>query len=167
MKTLNNKKGFTLVELLAVIVILAIIILIAMPNVLSSMERARVNAFANEAMSMIRTAEVAYSDLAMRGDISGNIVCIDIQRLGNQSAGTGVLSGKNYLAKNLSTYSGTITLRIGANGAITYESHISNGTYYISNHAGTEVKSAAVLTAGSGNTFTGTACSANSPWTGA
>ena len=36
---IKNKKGFTLVELLAVIVVLAIIILVAMPNVMSAMEK--------------------------------------------------------------------------------------------------------------------------------
>ena len=43
-KMKNNKKGFTLVELLAVIVVLAIIILIAMPSVMSAMDKARRNA---------------------------------------------------------------------------------------------------------------------------
>lgn len=41
----NNRKGFTLVELLAVIVILAIIMIIAIPAVLSTMEQARQKTF--------------------------------------------------------------------------------------------------------------------------
>ena len=36
-----NKKGFTLVELLAVIVVLAIIMVLTVPSVLSSMNSAR------------------------------------------------------------------------------------------------------------------------------
>ena len=39
---MKNKKGFTLVELLAVIVILAIIMIIAIPAVLQTMESARI-----------------------------------------------------------------------------------------------------------------------------
>ena len=41
----NTRKGFTLVELLAVIVILAIIMIIAIPAVLSTMEQARQKTF--------------------------------------------------------------------------------------------------------------------------
>ena len=40
-----NKKGFTLVELLAVIVVLAIIMLLAIPNVLSVLNVSRRKAF--------------------------------------------------------------------------------------------------------------------------
>ena len=40
-----NKKGFTLVELLAVIAILAILVIIALPNVLELYRTARKNTF--------------------------------------------------------------------------------------------------------------------------
>lgn len=41
MKIKGNKKGFTLVELLAVIVVLAIIMIIAIPAVVESMNNAK------------------------------------------------------------------------------------------------------------------------------
>ena len=41
MKIKGNKKGFTLVELLAVIVVLAIIMVIAIPAVVDSMIKAK------------------------------------------------------------------------------------------------------------------------------
>ena len=41
----RNNKGFTLVELLAVIVILAIIMIIAIPSVLATMSTARKKTF--------------------------------------------------------------------------------------------------------------------------
>ena len=44
MKRNINKKGFTLVELLAVIVILAVLALVAMPNVTRLMNDSRKNA---------------------------------------------------------------------------------------------------------------------------
>lgn len=43
-----NKKGFTLVELLAVIAILAILVIIALPNVLSMYNEAKMNTFTTE-----------------------------------------------------------------------------------------------------------------------
>ena len=45
MKIKGNKKGFTLVELLAVIVVLAIIMIIAIPAVVESMNNAKKGSF--------------------------------------------------------------------------------------------------------------------------
>ena len=52
----NNNQGFTLVELLAVIVVLAIIMIIAVPNVLNSLEKAKVNAFKVYAQEVLMKA---------------------------------------------------------------------------------------------------------------
>ena len=56
----KNKKGFTLVELLAVIVILAVVILIAVTAVVPRMNKARENAFVDEALVYIRAGKEAY-----------------------------------------------------------------------------------------------------------
>lgn len=53
----NNKKGFTLVELLAVIVILAIIALIATPIILNVIDSARKNAAINSAYGYMEAIE--------------------------------------------------------------------------------------------------------------
>ena len=55
-----NKKGFTLVELLAVIAILAILVIIALPNVMSLFNEAKKNSFANELKEIFSTAEKQY-----------------------------------------------------------------------------------------------------------
>ena len=55
-----NKKGFTLVELLAVIAILAILVIVALPNVLSMYRDARKNTFSNEISSVLRSARQQY-----------------------------------------------------------------------------------------------------------
>ena len=42
-ESMKNRKGFTLVELLAVIAILAILVIIALPNVLNMYKKANLN----------------------------------------------------------------------------------------------------------------------------
>ena len=52
---MENKRGFTLVELLAVIAILAILVIIALPNVINMYNRARKSAFLTEAQNVLKT----------------------------------------------------------------------------------------------------------------
>ena len=49
-----NKKGFTLVELLAVIAILALLVIIALPNVLSMFNEAKKDIFLIEAKTIYK-----------------------------------------------------------------------------------------------------------------
>jgi prepilin-type N-terminal cleavage/methylation domain-containing protein len=56
MKLLKNKRGFTLVELLAVIVVLAILMLIATNNVLPMIEKAKKGAFVTTANQFVDSA---------------------------------------------------------------------------------------------------------------
>ena len=55
-----NKKGFTLVELLAVIAILAILVIIALPNVLSMFNQAKEDTFTTETKEMVKIAQQQY-----------------------------------------------------------------------------------------------------------
>ena len=57
---MKNKKGFTLVELLAVIAILAILVIMALPAVLRMFNNARRDSFTNEVNTVIRTARQQY-----------------------------------------------------------------------------------------------------------
>ena len=52
-----NKKGFTLVELLAVIAILAILVIIALPNVMGMFNQAKQNSFTTEVKEIYKTAQ--------------------------------------------------------------------------------------------------------------
>ena len=52
-----NKQGFTLVELLGVIVILSIIMLIAIPNITSTLERSKRDQYLTDANKMVSLAE--------------------------------------------------------------------------------------------------------------
>ncbi len=88
-----NKKGFTLVELLAVIAILAILVIIALPNVLEMYRNARQNTFTREVASVYdaahtkyfldafggTTAEKIYSNITKTSTVCTNCIPLDIQ----------------------------------------------------------------------------------------
>lgn len=99
---MGNKKGFTLVELLAVIVILAVIILIAINAVLPQMERARKNAFADEVMNYAKAAETKYVTDAQEDDTTGDIsagICYNLSELHGE-----------YVSKNDDKYTGIVII---------------------------------------------------------
>ncbi len=54
---MKDKKGFTLVELLAVIAILAILVIIALPNVMGMFNEAKENSFMTEIKQIYKTAQ--------------------------------------------------------------------------------------------------------------
>ena len=60
MKLKSNKKGFTLVELLAVIVVLAIIMIIAIPSVLENMNNAKKGSLKVYAEKALGNAQSTY-----------------------------------------------------------------------------------------------------------
>lgn len=74
MKKHTNTNGFTLVELLAVIVILGILLLLAMPAVTRQMELARKKAFTNDAQTIANAVkdDILMNDIALTetGDIN-------------------------------------------------------------------------------------------------
>ena len=76
---MKNKKGFTLVELLAVIVVLAIIMIIAVPSVLNSMTDARRNSFVVYAEKLINSAQAQAQATQMVNGIPSK--CYDIDEL--------------------------------------------------------------------------------------
>ena len=82
----KNLRGFTLVELLAVIVVLAIVMLIAVQAVLPQMEKARRQSFAIEANVAIDAAQAYFmsSSLTGRSDFpanEGGTSCVEISTL--------------------------------------------------------------------------------------
>ena len=59
MKKLINKKGFTLVELLATVVILGIIMVVAIPNVIGILDKNRATTYVEDAKKLVARAEYA------------------------------------------------------------------------------------------------------------
>ncbi len=72
---MKNKKGFTLVELLAVIAILAILVIIALPNVLKLFRSAKQNTFVTEVQNLVRSAENKYLTSSLSS--GSNEICFD------------------------------------------------------------------------------------------
>ena len=67
MKKKNDKKGFTLVELLAALVILGLLTVIAAPNIVGILQNTKLNTYVNDAEKLVSLAEYKF-----RGDISIN-----------------------------------------------------------------------------------------------
>ena len=73
-----NKKGFTLVELLAVIVVLAVIMVLTLPTIMKSMNSARQSTFLLYASRMLDTAADKYQSDAL---LNGGKSCYTIEQL--------------------------------------------------------------------------------------
>ena len=122
-----NKKGFTLVELLAVIAILGVIIIIAVTSVTSIMKKSKMNAFKNDATVLSDAALTKYSDDKLlknysedlyNGSVSGKR-CYSIQNS---------LKGK-YAKVNNSSLVGSV--EVCYDDTCKTKIWISNGTYNI------------------------------------
>ena len=129
-----NKKGFTLVELLAVIVILAVVMLIGITAVGPLMTRARKSALGTEGIGIVDAAKTAYQAEQLSGGSKINptsSVCFDLQWLCSnkyfEKGCSGSESGDKYSGSVLVTYSG------GSGGKYTYNFWISNGVYTFAN----------------------------------
>lgn len=130
MKKLMNKKGFTLVELLAVIVILAVIILVAMNAVLPAMEESRKGTFKTEVEVYAKAAGTYYTTNLGAGDSTLTAAggCVSIDKL----------HGK-YVEKNSDDYSGSVKIEISG-GKTTYKVWLSNKVYQVSGKTLAEVE---------------------------
>ena len=65
---MENKRGFTLVELLAVIAILAILVIIALPNVINMYTTAKKNSFVTEAQGIAKNVASKFMSENMNGN---------------------------------------------------------------------------------------------------
>ena len=143
MHTLKNKKGCTLVELLAVIVILAVIILIASTNVGTMMTTARKNTLAIEGNELINAAKNAYQMDILDGTVTGTTAkCYSLKSLHDDY---GFFSkGPN------DKYTGSVYVSPDADGkVVTYTFWISNGSYRVVGETGATGKNAVNATSAS------------------
>ncbi|MGN4126040.1 type IV pilin protein [Lysinibacillus sphaericus] len=112
-KLVKNEKGLTLIELLAVIVILAIISAIAVPAIGSIVENSRIKAAKSDAINILNAANIYFTDDVNTANItsnSGTYTPIDFQEY-IQSAGT--LTSFTVTKGSPSTLTATVTLKSG------------------------------------------------------
>lgn len=94
-----NKKGFTLVELLAVIVVLAIIMVLTLPTVMNSLSSAKQSTFLLYASRMLDTAADRYQSDAL---LNGGKTCYTISELNGESSSS--YKGKVLVTDDGATY---------------------------------------------------------------
>jgi type IV pilus assembly protein PilA len=85
---MKNKKGFTLVELLAVIVILAIILVIAVPKILTVIDDTRTESLKSSAKMIISSAEREYATRTALGTSTAGMSCADVASISSADYGT-------------------------------------------------------------------------------
>ncbi len=110
---MNNKRGFTLVELLSVIVILSVVVLIATNAVVPMMNDAKKQVLATEANKFMMAAQNLY----VKENLTGT-KCYTYEEVIN----SGIIE------KNDAAYAGSFLIESNENGKYTYKIWLSNGT---------------------------------------
>ena len=112
---MKKKEGFTLVELLAVIVILAVILVIAVPQIMSVIESARKGSIESTAKLIAEGAEREYTNRKILGKDT-NIECSDVSSMNSNDYGTCVITFDN---------AGKATVKVTGKGK--FEGYTCNG----------------------------------------
>ena len=161
---MKKSKGFTLVELLAVIVILAVLVLFATPAVTSIMQGSQQKAFKNEVLELAKNVQTAYSTeiingakatetstVFKKGGVIYNLPKTKVGKNRGQTSGTNEskkylcmglkdLVDKQYVTKNFNQYGGYIQLWINESGASEIYVNVYNGSYYMQGYLDTVSK---------------------------
>lgn len=154
---MQDKKGFTLVELLAVIVILAVVMVIAVTAVGPLMAKSRKGALGSEGLGLVEAAKLAYQAEQMAAGTDRikptQSVCFELQWL--------VTNGYFESKKSLSGYTGSVlvtynTGATGKNGTYSYKFWISDGNYSFGGTDGQDVDTYAYDLAADSNSASAT-----------
>ena len=86
-KNITNQKGFSLIELLVVVIIIAIVAAIAIPNLLAS-RRAANEASAISSLRTIHSSEATYQATTGQGTAYGNLAALQGDGLIDANLGT-------------------------------------------------------------------------------
>ena len=166
MKIKGNKKGFTLVELLAVIVVLAIIMIIAIPAVVESMNNAKKGSFKIYAQRALGNAESTFQSEDLLGTlptkensddnkkwISNTCYCYTL-------AGIGLTSSGNF--------KGYVTVSLDDKREATYRVTLTDNSYNTKGSTYSDLNTSSKIVDGSGSITSSCAsatCSTSTPST--
>lgn len=148
MKLKGNKKGFTLVELLAVIVVLAIIMIIAIPAVVESMNNAKKGSFKIYAQKALGNAESTFQSEDLLGtlptdDKDANKKLVKSGCYCYSLAGVGLTSSGNF--------KGYITISLDAKREATYRVTLTDNSYHTLGSTYTDLNNANNISEGNGS----------------
>ncbi|MBQ6283119.1 MAG: prepilin-type N-terminal cleavage/methylation domain-containing protein [Bacilli bacterium] len=106
---MKNRKGFTLVELLAVITILSVILIIAVPQIMNTIKVSKLGAMESSAKIIAKDAEKKYYMKKMedKNYVAAGIPCTDITKMSSDYGSCTISYSNNGIA--------TVTLK-GATG---------------------------------------------------
>ena len=135
---MNNKKGFTLVELLVVVLIIGILAAMAMPAYFKAVERARASE-ADTLIGSVVNAQARYKmktgkfatkwtslDVAPQGAPAGAVYCTKGTQAGNDATGSAACTGNGFAIQLIGetatagNHAGVEAVRVG-NGQYTYK----------------------------------------------
>lgn len=105
-----NKKGFTLVELLGVIILIGIVCVIAVPNLLGYLNTAKKES-KNTLMKSIKTAAQTYYEECENGDL-GEIVSTNKEKYGECNIQEAIKDKEYYLEITIGNLTNTGMLKI-------------------------------------------------------
>lgn len=111
-RTQRRRVGFTLLELLMVVVIIAILASIALPQYLRASEKARATE-ALTALGALRASELRYRALSQNGIYTNNLTQLDVE-FANSNNPNGILTSWDTLTFNIAGGNNV------ASGAATY-----------------------------------------------
>ena len=91
---MKNNKGFTLIELIATITILSIIMLIAVPNMISVMNKNKNQTYINDARKMVTLAKYKFeSDASINRPTAGSCIIMKLRSLDRSELNKGPENG--------------------------------------------------------------------------
>ena len=127
---MKNKKGFTLVELLAVIVILSILLVIGLTAVVPLITKSQKDLFAMETSNLLEAAKLAHQSEQLIGSE------LELNEKENHCFTLDWLKSHNYYTKEDDTYYGSVMVEYVSDGEYKYTYWLSNSQYHI--NSGTE-----------------------------
>ena len=120
----NNKKGFTLAELLIVVAIIAVLVAIAIPVFTSQLEKSREavdlanlrSAYAECSTAVLTEADVGDAEFADDGSASKTVKLVQEEKGWEGSNAKATIAGKEVSTINVSDKGQSVTVKVAADG---------------------------------------------------